>query len=295
MISTIELDHTKHTHRWLTLTYIFIFVGVLSAQSTLAKDKPDVMLAEIYQPGIDVSQYWISEKLDGVRARWDGKQLISRGGNIFVAPFWFTKDFPPIPLDGELWIARGRYEDTSSIVRKKNPHKGWRKIRFMIFDLPKHGGTFDQRVATMRHVVKQTHSQYLFSIDQETVTNEEELRQRLQTVLDHGGEGLMLHRKTARYASGRTHDVLKFKPWMDAEATVIGYRPGKGQFVGQIGSLKVRTDQGVVFYIGSGLTNKQRGNPPPLQSRITFRYQGLTKNGVPRFPVFLRIRHDQPK
>ncbi len=295
MIFTTGPDQTKKPYCWFALIFICIFVGDLSAQSTPAKDKPDVMLAEIYQPGIDVSQYWISEKLDGVRARWDGKQLISRGGNIFAAPIWFTAGFPAIPLDGELWMARGRYEDTSSIVRKKTPHEGWRDIRLMLFDLPEHGGSFDQRVMAMKHVVQQTQSQYLLMIDQQTVTNEEELRQQFQAVLDLGGEGLMLHRKTAHYARGRTHDVLKFKPWMDAEATVIGYRPGKGKYINQVGSLKVQTDEGVVFYIGSGLTNKQRLNPPPLQSRITFRHQGFTKNDVPRFPVYLRIRNDQPK
>ncbi|GJL49529.1 MAG: ATP-dependent DNA ligase [Nitrospirales bacterium] len=277
------------------LALAVLFVGVLFWSVAEAKDKPSVMLAEVYQQGVDVSQYWVSEKLDGVRARWDGNHLISRGGHAFAAPTWFIAGLPNISLDGELWIARGRYEETSSIVRKHTPHEGWREIRLMMFDLPEHGGPFDQRVSAMKRLVETTHSPFLVMIEQQTIKNEEELQQRLTEVLDQGGEGLMLHRKTARYASGRTHDVLKLKPFMDAEATVIGYRPGKGQFAGQVGSLKVRTDEGVELYVGSGLTNEQRSHPPPLQSRITFRYQGLTKNGVPRFPVFLRIRNEQPE
>lgn len=292
MIPTACVDRPQ-SKCWLALTIIFI--SVMSWPVAEANDKPDVMLAEMYRQGVEVSQYWISEKLDGVRARWDGKQMISRGGTIFAAPTWFTAGFPALPLDGELWIAPGRYEDTSSIVRKKEPHEGWRNIRLMVFDLPEHGGTFDQRVMAMKRLVAQTDSPYLAIIEQQTVNSEEELRLRLQAVLDRGGEGLMLHRKTAYYASGRTHDLLKLKPFMDAEAMVIGYRPGQGQFAGHVGSLKVRTDQGVVFYIGSGLTHEQRRNPPPLQSRITFRYQGLTKNGIPRFPVFLRMRNEQPE
>ncbi len=290
MILTPRHDSTRAKFR---LVLIGIVIGFLSLGEVQAQDKPDVMLAEIYKQGIDVSQYWISEKLDGVRARWDGQQLISRGGMVFSPPAWFIAGFPSIPLDGELWIARGRYEDTSSIVRKKEPHEGWRAIRLMVFDLPEHGGAFHQRVFAMRQLIEQADAPYLSIIAQQMVNSEEELRERFQAVLNRKGEGLMLHRKTAQYARGRTHDLLKLKPFTDAEATVIGYRPGKGKFSGQVGSLKVRSDQGVIFYVGSGLSNEQRRNPPPLHSRITFRYQGLTKYGVPRFPVFLRIRNEE--
>jgi len=280
-------------HVWLLLT--LLFMGLPTWAISGGTDKPTLMLAEVYEQGIDVRQYWVSEKLDGVRARWDGHQLVSRGGNVFVAPDWFVADFPSQALDGELWMGRGRYEETSSVVRKLKPHEGWKDIRLMVFDLPEHGGTFNQRIGAMERMVEQTHSPHLAMIEQQMIKSEEALQQWLTEVVEHGGEGLMLHRKTARYVSGRTRDVLKLKVFLDAEATVIGYRPGKGQFAGQVGSLKVRTDQGLELYIGSGLTNEQRSHPPPLQSRITFRYQGLTKNGVPRFPVFLRIRNEQPE
>ncbi len=277
------------------LPFFIVCLGALLLSSALAGDKPGIMLAEIYQQGIDVSQYWVSEKLDGVRARWDGKQLLSRNGQVFATPAWFTKDFPSIPLDGELWIGRERFEETASVVRKQQPHEGWRTVRLMVFDLPEHGGAFDERVFAMKHIATQIHSPHLTIIEQETFASEEALRQRLQEVLAQGGEGLMLHRKIARYASGRSQDLLKLKPFTDAEATVIGYRPGKGKFSGHVGSLKVQTDQGTVFFIGTGLSDAQRRDPPPLQSRITFRYQGFTKNGIPRFPVFLRIRDKQPE
>ncbi len=275
---------------WQCLT--IVIVSILAASSTLASDKPHLMLAEIYRPGIDVSQYWVSEKLDGVRARWNGRHLISRGGHVFATPKWFTKNFPAIPLDGELWIGPGRYEETASIVRKQQPHKGWKNIRLMVFDLPQHGGTFDERVMAMKGMTTELDAPYLEIIEQQTFASEEALRQEFKDVLAIKGEGLMLHRKTARYASGRSQDLLKLKPFTDAEATVIGYRPGKGKYTGQVGSLKVQTDEGIVVFIGTGLSDAQRHNPPPLQSRITFRHQGFTKNGIPRFPVFLRIRDE---
>jgi len=282
------------SQRW-TL-HLLLLISILPFSGALAGDKPDIMLAKIYQQGIiDVSQYWVSEKLDGVRARWDGEQLLSRGGHVFAAPEWFTKNFPAIPLDGELWMGRKRYEDTSSVVRKHQPHEGWRDVRFMVFDIPEHGGTFNDRVSAMKDLAAQVHSPYLAIIKQETFDTEEALKQRLQSVLNQSGEGLMLHKKTARYLSGRSQDLLKLKPYTDAEATVIGYRPGKGKYAGLVGSLKVRTDEGIVFYIGTGLSDKQRHHPPPLHSQITFRHQGFTKKGIPRFPIFLRIRNEQPE
>jgi DNA ligase len=256
---------------------------------------PELMLADIYRQGLDLSQYRVSEKLDGVRARWDGTHLISRGGKVFAAPEWFTTGLPAMPLDGELWMGPGRYEEISSIVRTQHPHDGWRHVRFMIFDLPAHGGTFAQRVIAMNGLKTESASPYLGIIEQQRVGSEEDLLQWLHRVIDEGGEGLMLHRDTALYASGRSQDLLKLKLFTDAEATVIGYRPGKGQFTGLIGSLKVRTDNGIIFFIGSGISHEQRRRPPPLQSRVTFRHQGLTENGIPRFPVFLRIRDEEPR
>jgi len=276
----------------LPVIFLIILVPFSAAR---AGTIPELMLADIYRQGLDLSQYRVSEKLDGVRARWDGTHLISRGGNVFAAPEWFTTGLPAVPLDGELWMGRGRYEEVSSIVRTQHAHDGWRNVRLMVFDLPTHGGTFEQRVIAMNRLATESDSPYWSIIEQQRVGREEVLLKWLHKVIDQGGEGLMLHRETALYASGRSQDLLKLKLFTDAEATVIGHRPGKGQFAGQTGSLMVRTDQGVTFSIGSGLSHEDRRRPPPVNSRITFRYQGYTKNGIPRFPVFLRIRDEEPR
>ena len=83
---------------------------------------------------------------------------------------------------------------------------------------------------------------------------------------------------------------MKLKPHLDAEAVVIGYRDGTGRFVGQIGALEVRTEDGRRFYVGSGLSDTLRRNPPSLGDTITFRYRDLTSSGLPRFATHLR-RH----
>jgi DNA ligase-1 len=248
-----------------------------------------VMLANVYRQHEDVTQFWVSEKLDGVRARWDGQQLISRGGAVFMAPAWFVQNFPDKPLDGELWMGRGRYEDVVSVVRQQKPHDDWKNVKFMVFDLPAHGGTFTERVTAMRHLAT---TPYLKVIEQFRVDSNKALMDKLDHLVWQGGEGLVLHRKNALYHSGRSDDLLKLKPFEDAEAIVIGYKPGKGKNTGLMGAIKVRMDNGKEFYIGSGFTQQQRKNPPPIGSLVTYRYQGFTQAGIPRFAVFVRLRNE---
>ena len=266
----------------------FIFCFLIFSTSCLA-DKPAVMLPEKYQHDVDIQSYWISEKLDGVRARWDGHHLISRGGKILVAPDWFVKDFPVVTLDGELWLARGRYADTWSIVSQKKAHQAWQQIKFMLFDIPEIKGTFSQRLQALQVLEKKNTSVYLQVIPQFRLPDKTALMKKLDEIVAQGGEGLILHHQSARYKSGRSHDILKLKPILFGQATVIGYRAGKGKFTGKVGSLKVQTAKGQIFYVGSGLSNAERANPPPLSATIKFKYQGHTKTGLPRFPIFLEV------
>ncbi len=252
-------------------------------------ETPGMMLATVYDRHDDVGQFWVSEKLDGVRARWDGRRLISRGGNVFAAPLWFVQNFPDIPMDGELWIGRGQYEAVVSVVTRQTPHDGWKAVRFMVFDLPSHGGTFTERVKAMEGLAL---APYFKPIDQFRVPSNKALMEKLDHIVGQGGEGLMLHRQTAVYQSGRSDDLLKLKRFDDAEAVVIGYKPGKGRNAGLMGAVKVRTADGKEFCIGSGFTREQRRRPPAMGSLVTYRYQGFTSGGIPRFAVFVRIRKD---
>ena len=133
---------------------------------------------------------------------------------------------------------------------------------------------------------------WLQRIDQSAVSDLHELQQRLATVLAAGGEGLMLHRTDAVYETGRSDTLLKLKPWLDAEAEVIGHRAGKGRHTGRLGALQVRTSEGKTFLLGTGFSDAQRQNPPPIGARVTYRYRELTRTGLPRFASFLRVRED---
>lgn len=270
------------------ITACALLVGAAQAQAA------DFALAEKYTDGVNLDDYWVSEKFDGVRARWDGTRLISRGGNAFAAPPWFTDGFPPTPLDGELWVGRGRFAETVSIVTRAAPHEGWRKVRYRVFDLPS-AQVFERRLRELRAVVAAAASPYLALVRQQKVRDHAALIAKLDAVTNAGGEGLMLRRARSRYRGGRSADLLKLKKFDDAEARVVAHNPGKGKFAGVMGSITVEADDGTRFKIGSGFTDAQRRNPPPTGSRVTFRHHGRTVNGLPRFPVFWRVRRDEPR
>ncbi|HIY71491.1 MAG TPA: DNA ligase, partial [Candidatus Luteimonas excrementigallinarum] len=135
---------------------------------------------------------------------------------------------------------------------------------------------------------------WLQAVEQATVADAAALQRRMQAVVDAGGEGLMLHHRDSRYRAGRSDGVLKLKPFQDAEARVVGYTEGRGKYTGMLGALVVERADGLRFRIGSGLTDALRANPPPVGVHVTYRYNGYTAAGVPRFARFLRIRHDPP-
>ncbi|ATE59228.1 DNA ligase [Thauera sinica] len=258
-----------------------------------AEDPPALMLAQRWHDALDPADYWVSEKLDGVRAHWDGRRLRFRSGLAIPAPDWFVAALPPRPLDGELWLGRGRFEALSGIVRRESPVDAqWRSVRYMVFDLPGDPGTFTERVQRIGALVAgaQSRAPWLQAVRQFRVRDRVELAQRLEMVVAGGGEGLMLHRADAPWAPGRGEALRKLTPWLDAEARVVAHVPGKGRLAGMVGALEVERADGRRFRIGSGLTDADRRNPPRIGAEVTYRYRELTGQGLPRFPRFLRER-----
>lgn len=275
-------------------------VGVLlallaAAASTLAFGAgpvpPALLLAERYRGDIEISRYWVSEKLDGVRASWDGKALQFRSGNPVPAPKWFLDALPGQPLDGELWLGRGSFDQLSAIVRRQSPVDAeWRRVRYMIFELPNAPGSFTDRTEQIKAVTAAANLPWLQAVPQFRLSDAAALQKKLRDIVRDGGEGLMLHRDDAVYETGRSSALLKVTPWLDAEATVIAHLPGKGKYAGMLGALRMELPDGRRFALGSGLTDALRRNPPPVGTLITYRYRELTPNGMPRFPRYLRVR-----
>ena len=266
------------------------FLWLIVSSSAVANKPPEIQLAMTYKLEHSINHYWISEKLDGVRGYWDGKTLLTKNGNPLNPPEWFTANWPDTPVDGELWIARHTFEQVVSCVRQNEATPCWKHITFMVFDLPKSKLNFSQRIEQINTHVKHVKSPYFQAVQQFRLPTIDALNQKLTEIVKQQGEGLMLHYENAFYSKGRTRNIMKLKPYQDAEATVIKHIEGKGKYSNMLGSIQVRTMDGITFKIGSGFSDKERKNPPPIGSIITFKYIGKTQKGVPKFASFLRIR-----
>lgn len=261
------------------------FLVLLFLFASLFADKPELFLLNKYSEDINVSGWYMSEKLDGVRAYWDGEKLISRNGKVFSAPLFFTKDFPNMELDGELWSKEGDFSNISSIVNRKKPHKGWRKLTYNIFEVPHAKGDLLGRLKSVQN------SKYLSVINQVQVKNKKHLDSFLKIVESKAGEGVVVRDGSLLYYTGRDKNALKVKSYIDEECEVVGYVNGKGKYKNMVGSLLCKTGTNKIIKIGTGLKNEDRKNPPKISAIITFKYYGLTSQGNPRFPVFLKERN----
>jgi DNA ligase-1 len=253
---------------------------------------PPLLLAESWDGVIDPTGWLLSEKLDGVRAYWDGKQFLSRLGNVFHAPGWFLESLPTVPLDGELWMSRKAFQRTLSVVRRHDGGDAWREVCFLVFDAPASLGGFEERLDFVRRGMDERRTPYARRHDHIVCEGVRHLNDELNRVTALGGEGLMLRQPGSLYEAGRSRTLLKVKHCQDAEALVIGHEPGAGRHKGRLGALLVETAEGVRFAVGTGFSDKQREEPPSIGATITFRYQELSDRGVPRFPVFVGMCAD---
>jgi DNA ligase 1 len=267
------------------------------ASVVCAREAPALLLANVLGPDVDVTRYLVSEKYDGVRAIWDGKTFRFRSGKTVNAPSWFVEKLPSEALDGELWIARGRFDEVSGIVRKDVPTDDeWRRVNYMIFELPQRDATtsipFSERVKRIEAVVAASKFSQLKAVSHYRVKDRAQLKRDLDRVVKAGGEGLMLHLADAPYVTGRSDVLLKLKPLLDTEARVIEHISGKGKYAGKMGALLLETKAGVRFKLGTGFSDAVRANPPPIGATVTYVYRDVTPSGKPRFASFLRVRDD---
>ena len=282
----------RYTSWWrlLLVTGLLLLLNVGEASAASA---PALLLANELRPNVEPAKYLVSEKYDGVRALWNGQALRFRSGRAVPAPTWFIAKLPQQPLDGELWLGRGRFDALSGIVRRSEPvNDEWRQIKYMIFELPDAPGSFAERAERIKEIVAKKNWPQLIAVEQFRVANRAALKKKLDEVVRGGGEGLMLHLAEAPYVTGRSDVLLKLKPLQDSEAEVIAHVAGKGKYTSMLGALRVRTPDGKVFVIGTGFTDEVRKNPPPVGTIVTYTYRGLTQSGLPRFASYLRVREN---
>jgi DNA ligase-1 len=269
--------------------------GAVPVRAKEPSDKPEgppILLAESWDGVANLAGWWMSEKLDGVRAYWTGKGFLSRQGNVYHAPDWFVQGLPDVPLDGELWLGRKMFQRAVSIVRRQDKNDLWKDIRFLVFDAPALDQEFERRMDFVRKTIEKYRPGYAQPHSQELCKDIDHLQKELARVESLGGEGLMLRQPGSRYAAGRSTTLLKVKTFHDAEARVIGHEPGAGRHKGRLGALLVEMANGTKFAVGTGFSDAERSNPPPIGSTITYRFQELSDGGVPRFPSYVSVRKD---
>ena len=265
--------------------FVVIFLSILNLNALTLQQ------AKIYK-GQNISGWLMSEKLDGIRAYWDGKHLLSKKGKRINAPKSFTDELPSFELDGELWTKREDFENIQSIVLDKTPSSKWSEITYNIFEVPHVNGNFKKRLKKVQDYIDKYQPKHLKLIEQKVCLNKKKLDEFLGSVILKGGEGVIVKDALKAYSVGRTRSVLKVKKAQDMEARVIGYKKGTGKFIGMLGSLHVKLKNGVDFFIGSGFSDKERENPPKINSMVTFKYYGFTKYGKPKFASFMRERKE---
>jgi DNA ligase 1 len=253
---------------------------------------PPVLLAHKWETEHDPTGWWMSEKLDGIRAYWDGECFVSRLGNKFFAPDWFTEDLPADTLDGELWVGRKMFQKTTSIVRSGAAGQEWKTVQYVVFDAPNAKGGFEDRIAHAQKVLTRSAAPHARWLEHVPCDGIDHLREELARVEGLGGEGLMLRRPGSKYEVGRSSSLLKVKTFHDAEARVIDREPGTGKNKGRLCALVCELADGVRFNVGTGFSDAERGAPPQIGALITFRYQELSNDGVPRFPSYVGERID---
>lgn len=261
------------------------FVSILLLIMIVHADSLPLQKPKTYHDN-NITGWMMSEKLDGIRGYWDGKTLRTKHNHPIHAPKWFTKNFPPFALDGELWIKRGDFEQIQSIVLDDIPSDKWKLLTYNVFEVPDAEGNFISRLAKVRPY----HDKYLKVIKQIKCKGKEHLQTFLKEIEAKGGEGVIIKNPRLDYFTGRSAQILKVKSFSDMEGEVIGYHDGKGKYKNMLGSLILRLQNGVVFNLGGGFSITQRKHPPKIGSTVTFKYYGFTKRGKPKFASYMRER-----
>jgi len=280
--------HLKYKFLVSLFISVFLFPFIIQASSNEIKlQKP-----KVYQGDEDISNWFMSEKLDGIRGYWNGKEFQTRKGNIIYTPGWFTINYPPFELDGELWSERNNFEFIQSTVLDKSPSIDWKKISYNIFEVPNAKGDFPSRLEKAKSWFSLNKNLNVKIIPQIVAKNREHLQIFLKEIESKGGEGVIIKNPNKMYHTGRSPHVLKVKNFSDMEGKVISINKGKGRLTNMMGSLTIELKSGLIFKLGSGFTDKERRTPPWLGSIVTFKYYGYTKNKKPKFASFLRIRQE---
>jgi len=212
--------------------------------------------------GQTVEGWLASEKIDGIRALWNGREFVSRNGVVFAVPDWFKVGMPACQLDGEFFA--GSLGLTISATQAGR----WSEVRFYVFDAPS-GDEFKDRVAKLATMPLPSHCEAV----RHWLTDTVGAIRKADEIANAGGEGLVVRNPSAPYVAGRSSAALKIKPTRSAEMIVHGFH-GRG-IIGDWNGITVKLNTAAKVELGD---------------RVTFAYSGTTDSGIPRCPSFIALR-----
>lgn len=251
------------------------------------------MLADVYKHNVDPTGWWASEKYDGIRGFWFNDNMYTRNGNKLVIPDSFRNLLPKgQPLDGELWVDRGKFTEASTTAQSGVTGDAWSQIKYQVFDIPDATSTIpvEQRIAKVQEIVAKINSPQILAVTHTKCIDRKHLRQMIDDVVKIGGEGLVLRQPGSVYEDKRTKTMLKYKLVDEMEGEVVELIQGIRE--GLTGSLKLKLPSGVEFALGGTLPILVSKNPPKVGDKITFNFRGMTHLGTPKFATFKCVRTD---
>ncbi len=278
-------------------------------------------LSEVRYPCI------VSPKIDGIRCLKLSNKVLSR--TFKPIPNNHIRDtlqkLLPNGIDGEIIVGNVFQKTTSAVMSRE----GQPAFEFWAFDMVE--GHLDEpyssRLMRLRNVVDAIHDMRVLEVPTFTVQHEKELLKYEKKFLDDGFEGLMVRSPDGSYKCGRSTTregwLLKLKRFEDHEAVILGFveqlhntneatidelghtkrssakagKVGKGT----LGKFKVRDlESGVVFFVGTGLTDEQRQEIWNHKARyqgklIKYKCQPYGEKDKPRLPVFLGFRDERDR
>lgn len=244
----------------------------------------------------NIESYAISEKFDGVRGIWDGKEMFSKNGKKLAIPPCFAEKLAILELkdgefvEGELWADYGKFAEVSSLARRKNPTCAeFESVKYLIFNAQlNESSDFLANLSKIQSILESHKTPQIRTITQHKFHSSKELQDFFDAVVAKGGEGVILR---------DSHTAFKLKAQHDAECKIIDYTRGKGRLSGKVGAIVCESladknagiKNGIIFRIGSGLSDEMRTNPPKIGTIITYKFSGVSKNSVPLHTRFWRV------
>jgi DNA ligase-1 len=204
---------------------------------------------------------------------------------------------PTIILDGELYSDTLTFQEIVGLVKRETLKKGddekQLQIKFHIYDIVNEM-PYEQRYANLQMLFNKYKFKYLELVKTEMCESEEKMKELHSQYVTDGYEGIMLRNKTGPYKNARSIDLQKYKEFFDDEYEVVGYKEGEGVEEGCV-LWTCKTPEGKTFNCRPRGTREDRADmfingKKYVGKKLTVRFQELTDDKVPRFPVGITFR-----